>query len=385
MFAYCARWIENFSTKIAPLTGIETFPLTNKAVSAFETLRSNLRSACLHCVNDKEPFTVECDASDLAIKATFNQNGRPVAFISRTLTKSERRYSAIEKEATAIIEAVRKWVHFLYARAFTLVTDQQSVAFMLDQRKRNKIKNAKIQQWRFEFGTFEYTIHYRPGLNNYAADLFSRICCSLTSASTNKNLYYIHETLEHLGITRLWHFIRSKNLSYLLSEVKQTCQNCNTCAEIKPRFYRKPTETLILATQPWQRISLDFKEPVKGKNNYLLIVIDEYSRFPFVFPCRNMTAQTVINCLTTLFCMFGLPGFVHIDHGSCFSAKVFKDFLHFRGIATSRTTPYHPTGNSQNERWNQTIWKTIKLMLHSRRFPKEALENILQDALHSTR
>ena len=105
-----------------------------------------------------------------------------------------------------------------------------------------------------------------------------------------------------------------------------------------------------------------------------------------MFPCRNTTAQTVINCLTTLFFMFGLPGFVHTDRGSCFSAKVFKDFLHFRGIATSRTTPYHhPTGNSQNELWNQTIWRTIKLMLHSRRFPEEAWENVLQDALHSTR
>ena len=117
MFAYYARWIKNFSTKIAPLTGMETFPLTNKAVSAFETLRSNLSSACLHCINDEEPFTVECDASDLAIGATLDENGHPVAFMSRTLTKSKRRYSAIEKEATAIIEAVQKWAHFLHARA----------------------------------------------------------------------------------------------------------------------------------------------------------------------------------------------------------------------------------------------------------------------------
>ena len=147
MFAYYARLIENFFTKIAPLTGIKTFPLTNEAVSAFETLRSNLSSACLQCINDEEPFTVECDASDLAIMATLNQNGRSIAFMSRTLTKSKRRYLAIEKEATAIIEAVRKWAHFLHARAFTLVTDQQSIAFMLNQQKRSKIKTAKIQQW----------------------------------------------------------------------------------------------------------------------------------------------------------------------------------------------------------------------------------------------
>ena len=98
MFAYYACWIENFSTKIAPLTGIETFPLTNKAVLAFETLRSNLSFACLHCINDEEPFTVECDASDSAIGTTLNQNACPVAFMSRTLTKNKRRYSAIKKE-----------------------------------------------------------------------------------------------------------------------------------------------------------------------------------------------------------------------------------------------------------------------------------------------
>ena len=39
--------------------------------------------------------------------------GRPVAFMSRTLHASERHHPAVEKEATAIIEAVRKWNHFL--------------------------------------------------------------------------------------------------------------------------------------------------------------------------------------------------------------------------------------------------------------------------------
>ena len=71
--------------------------------------------------------------------------------------------------------------------------------------------------------------------------------------------------------------------------------------KLKPSFYRKPTETLISASQAWQQISSDFKGPVKGKNNYLLIAIDENSRFPFVFPCFNITRQTVINCLRHYF------------------------------------------------------------------------------------
>ena len=51
----------------------------------------------------------------------------------------------VEKEATAIIEAVPKWEHLLARQHFTIITDQRSVAFMLDNRKRTKIKNNKIQ------------------------------------------------------------------------------------------------------------------------------------------------------------------------------------------------------------------------------------------------
>ena len=66
--------------------------------------------------------------------------------MSRTVQGSELHYLAIEKEATAIIEAIRKRSHFLLRNTFTLVTDQRSVAFMLDSRRRSKIKNNKVQQ-----------------------------------------------------------------------------------------------------------------------------------------------------------------------------------------------------------------------------------------------
>ena len=62
-----------------------------------------------------------------------------------------------------------------------------------------------------------------------------------------------------------------------------------------------------------------------------------------------------------------------------------KSFLHSRGVATSRTTPYHPTGNAQCERYNQTIWKTVQLFLRNNRLPEEQWEMVLTDALHSVR
>jgi len=66
----------------------------------------------------------------VAVLATLNQGGRPLAFILRSLGGSELHYPAVEKEATAIIEAVRKWHHFLAGRHFTLITDQKSVSYV---------------------------------------------------------------------------------------------------------------------------------------------------------------------------------------------------------------------------------------------------------------
>ena len=90
-------------------------------------------------------FVVECDASETTLSATLNQGGRPVAFMSRTLQGSEMHYPPVGKEATAIIEAVRKWEHLLARQHFTIITAQRSVTFMLDNHKRSKIKNNKIQ------------------------------------------------------------------------------------------------------------------------------------------------------------------------------------------------------------------------------------------------
>ena len=90
------------------------------------------------------PFTAETDASDFATDATLNQNGKPVAFHAHTFSNPEQKHSSVEKEAHAVIEALRKRKHLLFARHFNLVTDQRSVLFTLDLKHRSKIKNDKI-------------------------------------------------------------------------------------------------------------------------------------------------------------------------------------------------------------------------------------------------
>ena len=191
MFAYYAKWIDRLADKVRPLANAKVFPISKdiKALQAFQLLKQELESAALHSIDESKAFVVECDASEVAVCATLSQGGRPVAFMSRTLQGGELHYPAIEKEATAIIEAIRKWSHLLLRQTFTLVTDQRSVAFMLDSRRRSKIKNNKVQQWRMELASYSYDIKYRPEKRNVEPDTLSRaFCSSLTESSSLEDI-----------------------------------------------------------------------------------------------------------------------------------------------------------------------------------------------------
>ncbi|ROT83975.1 hypothetical protein C7M84_022849 [Penaeus vannamei] len=98
-----------------------------------------------------------------------------------------------------------------------------------------------------------------------------------------------------------------------------------------------------------------------------------------------MTAATVINCLSQLFSIFGMPAYVHSDRGSSFMGKEVQDFLVSKGIGCSRTTAYNPQGNGQVERFNGSIWRTITAALKSRGLPTQYWQTVLPDALHSIR
>ena len=386
LFSYYSIWIHNYSKRIQPLLNSQFFPLDSNAVECFESLKREIAEASVAAFDEYLPLQIETDASSVSIAATLSQQGRPVAFFSRTLTKPEKLQPAVEREATAIIEAVRKWRLFVIGRKFTILTDQQAVSFMFNPCHSSKIKNDKILRWRLELCEYQYDIKYRPGSDNVPCDTLSRVC-SVASPSGSNSLEEIHASLCHPGVTRLYHFVKVKNLPYSLDDVKRICSQCTTCSELKPRFFRPPPSKLVRAMQPFDRISIDFTGPKPSvtKNKYLLVMIDEYSRFPFAFPCPDMSAQTVISCFLQLFSIFGCPSAVHSDRAAQFMSREVSDFLASHGVVMTHSTPYHPQGNSQCEREIGTIWRTVRLALRSLKLPDHQWEHVLGRALHSVR
>ena len=137
MFTYYGKWTPEFSDKIRPLVKADKYPLEEKALKAFNTLKSKLCKATLWAIVGNLPLQLDCDASAYAISAVLSQIRRPVVFMSRSLQASERGYRIVEKEAQAIIEAVWKWKHLLSSNRFKLYINAKSVSFMYDNRKTN--------------------------------------------------------------------------------------------------------------------------------------------------------------------------------------------------------------------------------------------------------
>ena len=386
LFAYYSKWVSNYSSKIRPLIECTSFPLSSEASEAFRQLKDDIAKSAVKVIDTDLPLQVETDASDHTIAGTLLQSGRPVAFFSRTLSSSEARHHIVEKEAYAIVESVRKWKHFLAGKHFLIITDQRAVSFLFDSTFKGKIKNDKILRWRMELLPFSFDIKHRPGKQNVVADALTRAHCG--AACDGVDLKTLHNELVHPGVTRMLHYVRAKNLPFSVEEIRRVTSECITCAKIKPRFYSPKNTPLIRASTPFERLSVDFKGPLPtaaGSYRFILTVIDEYSRFPFAFPCRDISSKTVIKCLTELFSVFGLPAYIHSDRGAAFMSEDLKQYLLRLGIASSRTTPYNPRGNSQCERYNGVIWNAVSLALESRRLSAASWPEVLPDALHSIR
>lgn len=164
----------------------------------------------------------------------------------------------------------------------------------------------------------------------------------------------------HLGITKTVGLLRTKVFwPNLHKEVSDHLHSCLPCQAVTPAYKPEPLKPSDLPTAPWCEISADFHGPLPSGEK-LLVILDEYSRFPIVHVMRNTTADSLINKLDGTFALFGYPDSLKTDNGPPFDSTRIKNYMKDNSIDHRKITPFHPQSNAKCERFMKVIGKTLK-------------------------
>ncbi|KAG8174243.1 hypothetical protein JTE90_025808 [Oedothorax gibbosus] len=233
LLTYHAKFLPNMSTMLAPL-----YQLLNKdqqwrwgAVekqSFREAKRKLTTSSLLVHFDESKEVHLECDASPYGVGAVLSHpsdaGDRPIAFASRSLTKAEKNYSQLEREALALVFGVIRYRKFLLGRTFTLVTDHQPLVSLFSEKKPiAPMAASRIQRWAIILSAYSYRIVYRKGSLHSNADACSRLPVEATripSTPRPADVVLLLDAIDDCPVT-VQHFQRELDANPIFMIVKE--------------------------------------------------------------------------------------------------------------------------------------------------------------------
>ena len=169
-----------------------------------------------------------------------------------------------------------------------------------------------------------------------------------------------HDEMGHLGMDRTLLLLQDRVYWPGMSkDVRDHIRTCGRCERFKDRPDKEEIEQTD-AHYPLELVHVDFltiggKKDVRKDIN-VLVVTDHFTRYSQAYVTTSQTATTVAKVLfTQYFTHYGWPAKLITDQGSQFEGKLFKYLMAEADVRKIRTTPYHPEGNAQCERFNRTL------------------------------
>ncbi|KAI3700454.1 hypothetical protein L2E82_45084 [Cichorium intybus] len=108
------------------------------------------------------------------------------------------------------------------------------------------------------------------------------------------------------------------------------------------------------------------------KKRYILVIVDDYSRFTWVLFLRNKSdaAEEIINFIKKMELMLNKKvRTIHSDNGSEFKNQTLDGFLKTKGICHNFSAPYTPQQNGVVERRNRSLCEAARTMLNFANLP----------------
>ncbi|XP_038106252.1 uncharacterized protein K02A2.6-like [Culex quinquefasciatus] len=144
------------------------------------------------------------------------------------------------------------------------------------------------------------------------------------------------------------------------TDAVQTCKSCEGCRLVQVPDAPEPMSRRSLPEKAWVDVALDFLGPMPG-GEYVLVVIDYYSRYTELAVMNKITARETINQLKRMFRVWGPPRTITLDNAKQFVSTELHEYCQLNGIHLNHTTPYWPQANGEVERQNRSLLKRMKI------------------------
>jgi hypothetical protein len=177
MTNYVAKFINNLSSRTEILRQL----IKNDAVwswdanqqKCYDELKKCLTSApTLGYFDESKPVKISCDASKSGLGATLLQGDTPIAYASKSMNETQRKYAQIEKELLAVLFACKKFHEYIYGKVVTVETDHQPLISIM--KKNLNMAPTRLQKMMLQLQRYNLNVTYKRGKELYIADSLSR-------------------------------------------------------------------------------------------------------------------------------------------------------------------------------------------------------------------